>query len=151
MKERRMPQRPSGSSVRSHVVGLGACALLAAAGCTGKVGAPSGGNGSGASAAVGGSGNAPGAGGMSGGSAGMGAGGSAGSATSGGSSGAPASGGSGAAPAGGSSSTACTGTEVTVPKRLIRLSFNQIANALTSLFDQATTDEATAMVDIPST
>lgn len=73
----------------------------------------------------------------------MGAGGTVG--TSGGSAG------NGSAGTAGSDSTACTGTEVTVPKRLIRLSFNQIANAITSLFDAATTTAATAMVDIPST
>lgn len=38
-----------------------------------------------------------------------------------------------------------------MPKRLIRLSFNQIANAITSLFDAATTTAATSTVDIPST
>jgi hypothetical protein len=52
---------------------------------------------------------------------------------------------------GGTATTACSGTEVAVPKRIIRLSFNQIANAITSLFDAATMEAATATVDIPST
>jgi hypothetical protein len=51
----------------------------------------------------------------------------------------------------GSGAAACAGSPVIVPKRIIRLSFNQIAASITSLFDAATADAATAMVDIPST
>src|SRR5688572_30571643 len=68
--------------------------------------------------------------------------------------GSPARGGSGGATGtagnAGTNSTACSGPAASVPKRIIRLSFNQIANAITSLFDAATAEAATATVDIPS-
>jgi hypothetical protein len=51
--------------------------------------------------------------------------------------------------AAGTAPSDCVGPEVSIPKRLVRLSFNQIANAITSLFDAATTSEATAMLGIP--
>ncbi|HEY3495810.1 MAG TPA: DUF1592 domain-containing protein [Polyangiaceae bacterium] len=127
-----------------------ACRVLAAlgsfalAGCSGEVGAPSNGG------AGSGSGNTPGAGGSSGtgtsgtsagGTQSMGSGGSAPQAGSGGA--------SSTAGAGGTTPISCDGA-VAVPKRIIRLSFNQIANAITSLFDAATAEAATETVDIPS-
>ncbi len=132
---------------RAALTSLGAGALIFTGGCTAEIGPTVGGTG--ATAAVGGTA----------GSSGQGSGGTAGTPPAGGSAGlgtggASASGGTGNTGAtGGSagSSTACVGNPVIVPKRIIRLSFNQIAAALTSLFDAATAEAATAMVDIPST
>ena len=119
--------------------------MISASACSGELNIPPGGNGSGAAATNGGTGGSTG---MSGGAAGSGtmnAGGMTGVAGS-----SPASGGSAGTGTGGSSTTACVGTEVTVPKRLIRLSFNQIANSITTLFGEAATRVATANVEIPS-
>lgn len=145
--ENSMAHRSPGQSFGWLAAGAATALVLSASACTGELTVPPGMEGSGATAATTG-----GAGGTS--SAGSGAGATAGSGTmtsggAGGSAGsAPASGGS--AGTGGTSTTACQGTEVTVPKRLIRLSFNQIANSITSLFNAAATEAATATVDIPS-
>ncbi|HEY3494414.1 MAG TPA: hypothetical protein VGK73_07005, partial [Polyangiaceae bacterium] len=116
--------------------------LLTASGCSGgEVGgtqpATTAGTGSNAAGSAGTSG---------GGRAGSGSGGSG---TVAGASGTPGTGGTSGSGAAGTPS-GCVESDVIVPKRIIRLSFNQIANTITSLFDQATSDEATATVDIPS-
>jgi hypothetical protein len=126
---------------------LSATALvIGASACSGELNLPPGTEGSGAAPSSGGAGGGP------SGKAGASSGGSSGSSmTSGGMSAtagsASASGGAGGT--GGTPTTACVGAEVTVPKRLIRLSFNQIANSITALFDEAATEAATASVQIP--
>jgi hypothetical protein len=113
--------------------------VVLAAGCQGTIGDPSndltggtsgpgaGGRGTGTGGAGAAGGNPSGGttggsttGGTTGGSAGTGAGGSAGA-------------GGGTGGAGGTDPTACTGTDVSAAKRLIRLTFNQIVNSIGSL------------------
>ena len=43
---------------------------------------------------------------------------------------------------------ACTGTEVSVPKRLVRLSLGQVANAVGSLTSQAATEKLRSTYDL---
>jgi hypothetical protein len=127
---------------RFALVPLAALGLLTVAACSGEVSPVTG---SGATAAVGGSGNP-----NSGGAATSGNGSTSGGATSTGGSSNPGTGGTSGTGTGGSIATACNGADIIVPKRIIRLSFNQIANAITGLFDAATATEATSMVTIPS-
>lgn len=125
---------------------LAALASFGLAACSGEIGAPSLGTGAGTS-------NASGSGGTSSaGTSGTSMGGSAGRGSGGSQAQAGSSGTFGNAGSSGTSPTSCDSpaAAVSVPKRLIRLSFNQIANTITSLFDSATTEEATATVDIPS-
>lgn len=131
---------------------LAVAGLLTAAACSNTITQPSPGMqaNSAGSGASGGSSNA-GAPASSGGAPAMGSGGTGMGGTSQSSGGNAGRGTAGAPTAGGGGEVGCVGTEVSVPKRLIRLSFNQIANAITSLFDAATTTDATATVDIPST
>jgi hypothetical protein len=122
--------------------------VISASACSGELNIPPGMDGSGAAATSAGAGGSAGKGGGANGGSGstMASGGMsamAGSASVGGGTG-------GTAGTAGTATTACVGPEVTVPKRLIRLSFNQIANSITSLFDEAATEAATASVQIPS-
>lgn len=139
-----MPQRNHAYPFGWLAVTAATALMISASACSGDLNIPPGGNGSGAAASTtGGTGGSTASGGAAG--SGTNSGGMTGLAGS-----SPASGGSASPGTGGSSPTSCVGTEVTVPKRLIRLSFNQIANSITTLFGEAATQVATANVEIPS-
>lgn len=122
-----------------------ALGLFTASGCSGgEIRGTEVGTTAGTSANTAGSAGVPGAGRDGSGSGGATSGGSATTAGAGGSGVTGGASGSGTA----GSTTACS--EVIVPKRIIRLSFNQIANTITNLFDAATTADVTSTVDIPS-
>ncbi len=117
--------------------------FVLSSGCQGSFGDPQDPNGSGNPGATG-PGNGPSGGNTTGGNTtggnttggtvtgtGTGAGGSTGTGGAGGAGGS----GTGGTGAGGTGPAACTGTEVAAPKRLIRLTFNQLVNSISSLVD----------------
>src|SRR5262245_17265582 len=122
--------------------GMAVIALAAVTGCQGSFSDPvdrPGGGPTGAGATGNGTGNPTGGnattGGSTTGTTGTGSGGSAGTGTTG--TGGAGGGTGGAGGAGGTGPGACTGPDLAAPKRLIRLTFNQLINSIGSLFDSA--------------